>query len=133
MLVDEEKAGCWALQPFWNQQESGNRFYAVQIENKSLQRVIIMLFCAHHPRRCWFMLPRKMAEQTPEDIAPLLLIGEEGRRSNIFRSGLTQLPCDPLQAEKTMHVGVPSAWYIPVKVSRPLVWSTRKLVMMSLR
>lgn len=26
-----------------------------------------------------------------------------------------------LQAENTMHVGVPNAWYFPVKVKRPVV------------
>ena len=37
-----------------------------------------------------------------------------------------------LQAENTMHVGVPNAWYFPVKVKRPVVLSTRNPVMTSL-
>jgi hypothetical protein len=72
--VNKEKAGRGALEPFGNQKESGNRFDPIQVEDKSLKSVTVVLFRADQFGRRGFMLPGQIAEEAPEIGAPALLI-----------------------------------------------------------
>ena len=79
MPVNEENAGRGALELLGNQQESGNRFDPIQVEDKPLDSVIVVFFGAHQFGRRGFMLPGQIAEQAPEIGAPALLVcGECG-------------------------------------------------------
>jgi hypothetical protein len=72
--VNEEKAGRWALQPLGNQQQSGNRFEPIQVEDKPFESVLVVFFRADQFGRRRFMLPGQIAEEAPEISAPALLV-----------------------------------------------------------
>jgi len=75
--VDEEQAGGWLLQAVGDEQQNGNGFDAVEIENPALESVAGMLFCADEARRSGLVVPGQVTEEGPERFAAALLKGGE--------------------------------------------------------
>ena len=69
--VQQTRSGRRAL--VWNQEQCGDRLDAVQVQDEPLERVAIVLLRGETLRGSRRVLPRQVAEERPQLLAPALL------------------------------------------------------------
>ena len=85
MPVDVEQAGgaCGAF--VGDQQQRGNRFDSVQVEDQALQGVAVVFFRRQNRGRAGLVAPRQISQQAPEFLSP------PGLKSGEFRGSFLEM------------------------------------------